>query len=228
MGAPLVYEGRVQGVITLSKLGIDQFDENALRLLEIITAQAAIVFDRARLYDELRVEAITDPLTGLYNRRYLVERLKEEEHRAGRNQAGLAAIMVDIDRFKGVNDRWGHDAGDVVLRRMAEVIRGVVRGEDIVARYGGEEFCVLVPAIAEGEAEQVAERLREMIERAVLPSEAGVEQVTVSVGVAHRQETDTGTALFHRADQAMYQAKRQGGNQVVIADCDAVQPFLQP
>ena len=104
-------------MITLSKLGVNQFDENSLRLLEIIAAQTAIAFDRARLYDELRTEAITDSLTKLYNRRYLLERFKEEKSRAIRNRHTLAAIMLDIDTFKRVNDRYGHDAGDVVLTR---------------------------------------------------------------------------------------------------------------
>lgn len=218
MGAPLVFEDRVQGVITLSKLGVAQFDENAVRLLEIVAGQAAIVFDRARLYDELRTEAITDPLTKLSNRRYLIERLREEQARAQRSEHDLAAIMLDLDSFKAVNDQYGHDAGDAVLQAVAQVIRQVVRTEDIVARYGGEEFCVLLPEIEAGEAERVAERLRNRIERTRMPDEAGISRVTVSVGVAHRAAADRATELFSRADAAMYQAKHQGGNAVYVAD----------
>jgi diguanylate cyclase (GGDEF)-like protein len=218
IGAPLIYEGRVRGVITLSKLGTHQFDENSLRLLHIVAAQAAIAFDRARLYDELRTEAMTDPLTGLYNRRYLLERIKEERSRAIRNNHPLAAIMIDIDRFKQVNDRFGHDAGDIVLEELATLVRSVVRAEDIVARYGGEEFCILLPELPLEDAEQVAERLRRSVAEYPLPSGAGVRTITVSVGVAFLSREDEDAELFTRADHAMYQVKRAGRNGVCIAD----------
>jgi diguanylate cyclase (GGDEF)-like protein len=211
LGAPLVYEGRVRGVITLSKLGVNQFDENALRLLEIIAAQTAIAFDRARLYDELKTEASTDPLTKLYNRRYLLERYKEERSRAIRNRHSLAAIMLDIDGFKRVNDRYGHDAGDMVLQEVALVIRAV-------SRYGGEEFCIVLPEIPVSEAERVAERLRTMIARRTLPLRAGVSTVTVSVGLAFLHPDESDSELFSRADGAMYAVKRVGGNSVCIDD----------
>jgi diguanylate cyclase (GGDEF)-like protein len=217
IGAPLVYEGRVQGVLTLTRLGTEQFDGNDQRLLEIITGQAAIVFDRARLYAELLNDAMTDPLTGLYNRRYLVERLQEERSRSARNGHRLAAIMLDIDQFKRVNDQYGHDAGDLVLMDLATTIKAAVRAEDIVARYGGEEFCVLVPDIPAPEAERIAERLRQAIDERVLPAGAGVGHMTVSVGVAHLSVTDEGESLFSRADQAMYAGKHHGGNMVWVA-----------
>jgi diguanylate cyclase (GGDEF)-like protein len=185
--------------------------------LEIIAAQAAIAFDRARLYDELRTQAVTDELTRLYNRRYLLERFREEQSRALRNRHSLAAIMLDVDRFKRVNDRFGHDAGDVVLQELAAVVRKVVRAEDIVARYGGEEFCILLPEMPYHDAEQVADRLRLAVRDCLLPEAAGVRQVTASVGMAYLQMGDDGPRLFSRADQAMYVAKRLGGNRVHIA-----------
>jgi diguanylate cyclase (GGDEF)-like protein len=220
IGAPLMYEDRVQGVITLSKLGVDQFDENALRLLEIIAAQTAIAFDRARLYDELREQAVTDELTQLYNRRYLLDRFAEEKARAIRNQHNLAAMMVDIDQFKDVNDTYGHDAGDVVLQDLATVIRAAVRIEDIVTRYGGEEFCILLPEIAIEDAEGVAERMRALIERRRFPKAAGVDHITVSVGLALLGPNDEDSELFSRADQAMYQVKRRSGNGVCVAEAE--------
>ncbi len=216
IGAPLNYEGRVRGVITLSKLGGNQFDENALRLLEIIATQTAIAFDRARLYNELRTDAITDPVTRLYNRRYLFERFREEQSRAVRNQHPLCALMLDIDKFKRINDQWGHDVGDSVLQALAEVIRGVVRAEDIVARHGGEEFSVLLPETEGEDAERVAERLREAIAGHGLPAEVG--QVTVSVGMAMVRGEDAGMEVFTRADQAMYAVKHAGGNRVCVAE----------
>ena len=216
VGAPLAYRDRVQGVITLSKLGRKQFDENSIRLLEIIAAQAAIAFDRARLYEQLRADAITDPVTRLYNRRYLIERLREERSHAVRSQSPLVAIMIDIDRFKRVNDTYGHDAGDVVLMELARLIRSIVRAEDIVARYGGEEFCVLLPDVSAADAESIAERLRSTVERYRLPKPAGVTHITVSVGVGVLESDDAGAEVLTRADRAMYHVKRLGGNRVCI------------
>ncbi len=220
IGAPLIYEGRVQGVITLSKLGANQFDENSLRLLQIVAAQTALAFDRARLYEELRVEAVTDELTQVYNRRYLMERFREEKSRAIRNTYTLAVLMIDIDKFKRVNDTFGHDAGDAVLRDLAGLVRKVVRAGDIVARYGGEEFCVLLPEIPLAEAELVAERLRLLIEKHALPKEAGVARITVSVGLAVLSGDDQDVEVFSRADIAMYQVKDRGGNRVCVCDGD--------
>ena len=216
IGAPLIYEGRVRGAITLTKLGASQFDRDSLRLLEIIAGQCALALDRARLYAELRHEAVTDELTRLYNRRYLAERYREERARAVRNRHTLVAMMLDIDKFKRVNDRWGHDAGDAVLRELAALVRKVVRAEDIVARYGGEEFCVLLPEIPLSQAEQVADRLRAVVERRKMPTEAGVRHITISIGLAGAQDDDTETELFTRADRAMYEVKRRGGNGTAV------------
>jgi diguanylate cyclase (GGDEF)-like protein len=218
VGAPLIYEGRVRGVITLSKLGSEQFDENSLRLLEIIAAQTAIAFDRARLYAELRTEAVTDPLTRLYNRRYLLDRLTEERSRARRNQHSLLAIMLDLDRFKAVNDRSGHDAGDVALGEVAQVLRSMMRAEDIVARYGGEEFCLLVPEITMPEARLLADRLCRAVAEHEFPAAAGIRHLTVSVGVAAWHPEDQGSEVVSRADEAMYRVKATGGNGVCVVD----------
>jgi diguanylate cyclase (GGDEF)-like protein len=218
--APLIYEGRVRGVITLSKLGSEQFDENSLRLLEIIAAQTAIAFDRARLYTELRTEAVTDPLTRLYNRRYLLERLSEERSRARRNQHPLLVLLLDLDRFKTVNDRYGHDAGDVVLVELARLLRGVMRAEDVLARYGGEEFCVLLPELSLEEGLVLAERLRAIVATHAFPAAAGVGQVTVSVGLAAFDPAETGTDVVSRADRAMYAVKAAGGNGVSVGEHD--------
>jgi diguanylate cyclase (GGDEF)-like protein len=218
IGVPLVYEGRVRGVIALTKLGPNQFDENALRLLEIVAAQTAIALDRARLYDELRTQAITDELTKLYNRRYVLERLKEERSRALRNKRSLVAMMIDIDKFKLVNDTYGHDAGDIVLQDLSTVVRAVVRAEDVVSRYGGEEFCVLLPEISLESAVQVAERLRGVIARRRLPDAAGAVRISASLGVALLTPEQDEAGLLSQADRAMYEAKRAGGNRVCAFD----------
>ncbi len=216
IAVPLVYQGRVRGVLALARLGVAQFDENSLRLLEILAAQAAIAFDRAMLYQRLRNEAITDPLTKLYNRRYLHERFREERSRAIRNRHALYALMLDIDKFKRVNDTFGHEAGDVVLSEVARLIRSGVRVEDLVARHGGEEFCVLLPECSPDSAEAIAERLRWLIDNCLLAREAGVKRITVSIGIAALDPGDQANEVFTRADLAMYEAKRRGGNSVCM------------
>jgi diguanylate cyclase (GGDEF)-like protein len=146
----------------------------------------------------------------------LIERFKEERSRALRNHHNLTAIMIDIDKFKQVNDTHGHDAGDVVLEELAGIIRDVVRLEDLVARYGGEEFCVLLPGVPLRGAERVAERLRSAIEEHTLSPAAGASRITVSVGMGLLAKLDEGTEIFTRADQAMYHVKHLGGNRVCV------------
>lgn len=217
LGAPLIYEGQVQGVIVLSKPGRNQFDENAQQMLQIIATQVAIGVHRARLYQALHTEARTDGLVRLWNRRHVLERFRGERTRAARSRRPLMAIMLDIDRFKQVNDTHGHDAGDMVLREVASVLRDGVRTEDIVARYGGEEFLVLLPECPLPDAVALAHRLCRAVAAHPLPEEAGVDRVTVSAGVAAWQPSDTGEELFSRADAAMYRAKALGGDTVAVA-----------
>lgn len=219
LGAPLMHQGRVSGVILVCKdaAAAESFDENALRRLEIIAAHAAIGFDRCRLYQELHLQATTDELTGIFNRRYLSDRLKEEQSRALRNNHQLAALMLDADGFKRVNDKYGHDAGDLVLRELATLIRGQLRTEDIVSRYGGEEFLVLLPEVDLEAAVSVADRLCTLIATRRLPKEAGVKHMQVSIGIASLEPDDTGDEIITRADLAMYEAKRNGGNRVCVS-----------
>jgi len=164
----------------------------------------------------LRMEAITDPVTKLYNRRHLIERFRAEKSRALRGNHSLSAVMLDIDKFKRVNDSYGHDAGDLVLQELAMLVRGIVRFEDLVARYGGEEFCVLLSDVAPEDAMGIAERLRAAVQGYTLPEAAGVRHITVSVGMAVLSPDDEGTEVFTRADHAMYAVKRLGGNRVKV------------
>jgi diguanylate cyclase (GGDEF)-like protein len=155
---------------------------------------------------------ITDSLTGLWNRRHLMERLDTEVARAERQNHPLAAIMLDVDHFKAYNDTHGHMAGDEVLARVAGVLRESVRKVDCAARYGGEEFMVLLPDTSAAAAAEVAERIRE---RVGLPSRLG-RRVTVSIGVAeYPLHGDSPAALVASADAALYQAKAAGRNRVV-------------
>lgn len=164
--------------------------------------------------DRLRSEVLalsralrTDPLTGLWNRRFVEERLAQEA-RADRR---TSVILLDIDHFKLVNDTYGHDVGDVVLRTAAQLFVGGVRTSDEVCRWGGEEFIVLCPGAPEPEAVQIAERLRECVAASEIPDLGRA--VTVSAGVAELAPGATAHTL-RRADQALYAAKRQGRNRV--------------
>ncbi len=216
IAAPMKHEGDVIGVVLLTKPGRNRFDESTLNLLTIVAAQAAIALDRCRLYEELRVQAVTDELTGLFNRRYLDNRLDAEQSRAARNGHALSVLMLDLDDFKGVNDAYGHHSGDEVLREIARLLRRTVRTEDIVARYGGEEFCIILPEIAVDQAVTVAERIRKQVAETELTVDQGVAAVRASIGISGSRPEDTDTTLVTRADRAMYEAKRMGGDQVCI------------
>jgi two-component system cell cycle response regulator len=159
------------------------------------------------------IDAITDALTGLYNHRYLHERLSEELHRAREHQRPISVLFCDLDHFKGYNDTRGHSAGDAVLREVAHVIEQSVRNIDIAARYGGEEFVVLLVETGREAALAVAERIRERIRAAGFT--ANDVPLTVSIGVAgYPDDADRREDLLNRADSAMYLAKRRGRDQV--------------
>jgi two-component system cell cycle response regulator len=159
--------------------------------------------------------ALTDPLTGVYNRRYLMAHLDELMTRTAEGHAGPGLLMLDIDYFKRVNDTHGHAAGDAVLRDVAGRIQRNVRGFDLVARYGGEEFVVVMPDTGLPVATMVAERLRNMVaDKPVALGDGGGEvSVTVSIGIAvAREGGDTAAQLLQRADKALYGAKASGRN----------------
>jgi diguanylate cyclase (GGDEF)-like protein len=160
----------------------------------------------------LEVKAMTDGLTGLFNRRKLNLALEAEIARAFRHRTGFAMIMFDIDHFKVINDTRGHRLGDEVLQALALLIAGTIRKEDILARWGGEEFAILSPCANLEQGRQLAERIRRVVEDHDI---AGV-AVTISLGVAHYEEGDDGDDLTRRADEALYRAKQNGRNRVEV------------
>ncbi|WP_129128074.1 GGDEF domain-containing protein [Geomonas oryzae] len=172
----------------------------------------------------LEHEAMTDPLMGIYNRRVLDRRLRDEVMRAKRHHLDLGLLMVDLDRFKSVNDTYGHHAGDLVLQHVARLLIESLRQTDVVARYGGEEITILLPHTPPSETCDVAERLRRTIAGTpvtVTDHQGGKTEltVTVSIGCASLLPAhDTPESLLQRADQGMYQAKQQGRNKVVRFD----------
>lgn len=167
---------------------------------------------------ELRRMAASDPLTGLPNRRRLMERGDDEVRRAQRYHRQLAAVVIDLDHFKLINDAFGHAAGDAALKETARRCRGVLRDIDMLARLGGEEFVALLPETGPAEAAAAAERLRAAIADAGLPAMAPDRRLTASLGVASVRDGESFDFLLGRADEAMYHAKKAGRNCVWVAD----------
>lgn len=160
---------------------------------------------------------MVDRLTGLYNYSYFIDRLNEERQRADRFGSRLSLIMIDIDRFKPFNDKFGHQKGNELLKHMAEIFMTEVRAVDIVSRYGGEEFAILLPNTSHGAAEEVAERIRASVENSDFATVSGVEPCNISAGVAtYPSDAEDDLQLIDRADEALYRAKEGGRNRVVV------------
>ncbi len=168
--------------------------------------------------DRLRVLSSTDPLTGLYNRRHFMGVLEREFERTDRYGTPLSFVMFDIDHFKRLNDTFGHQAGDDVLRELGRVVREAVRASDVAGRYGGEEFCVLLPHTEVEGAAEFARRLRLTVENHPFPAQGETLRVTASFGVAACPSAAVQRAqdLIGVADEALYQAKSEGRNRVVV------------
>jgi two-component system, cell cycle response regulator len=180
------------------------------------------------LQDMLFEHAHIDPLTGLPNRRALMERLQYEWARIERHGGRLSFIMADIDHFKRVNDRYGHHVGDQVLQKVAGAIAGQCRETDLPARFGGEEFAIVVPNEAAATARHLAERCRQEIAKACLCIHDETVTTTASFGVADVQGVSSWETLMKQADEALYHAKQAGRNQVQMADGGAAPPPFAP
>lgn len=211
---PLISEGRFTGVIWLWGEG---FREGDLPALSLFARQVAAALQNARLLEEVRRLAVTDDLTGLYNRRYFFEQAEREFRRAQRSHQPLSALILDVDYFKQVNDQYGHLVGDAVLRAVGQRLKKALRETDLLGRYGGEEFSVLLPETDLESAREVAERLQACIAGEPIPTEAGPLSVQISIGVAALDgRTPNLQTLIKRADQAMYRAKDGGRNRISI------------
>jgi diguanylate cyclase (GGDEF)-like protein len=212
---PLAARGNDIGVITLVRADSAPFKDSELGLLALLVDQLAIAVQNARDYTEKLDQAIRDPLTGLYNRRFFCESLDKELHRTERYGSTVSVALFDIDDFKSINDTLGHSAGDDALRRISALVGGLLRSTDSFARLGGEEFGLLMPETQQLDALLVVERLRTAISRTeILPGR----RVTVSGGVATcPQDAITHDDLINCADSALYWAKRNGKNLCAIA-----------
>jgi len=210
--APIVNKGEVIGLINLESETPNFFTSEHLTRLQIFADQAAVAIEKARLYDETKRLAITDGLTGVYNRRHLLDLGMAEYERALRYRHPLAAIMVDVDHFKCVNDDHGHPVGDAVLQNLANVLSENLRVNDILGRYGGDEFLILIPETTYDIAIAVAERIRFQIETTPIGGNDKPICITLSLGVAACKCTKTLDDLVQRADKALYAAKTAGRN----------------
>jgi diguanylate cyclase (GGDEF)-like protein len=172
--------------------------------------------------------SLTDPLTGLPNRREFNNRLEERMSAWNRRQEAFSLLMLDVDHFKKLNDDHGHLAGDQVLAAIGRALRGAVRREDAVARYGGEEFAILLPNTSLEQAVHVAEKVRESVARAAVRHNGQSLAVTVSGGLAMIESKETGEALIHRADAALYAAKASGRNRTCVHDESGLKAAAAP
>lgn len=207
---PLKVEGRVIGVLNAESLTPNAYSEDHVRTLSVVAQQAAVVIRAAQLNEETRHLAVTDPLTGLYNRRYFVERLEEQLRRAHRYGGRAAVIMIDCDHLKTINDRHGHLAGDRALLAVADVMRIMLRDTDVLARLGGDEFAALLLEAEPDSARGITHRLREHVAALSLVAEDGGEiRLSVSTGIAFYPEDGTDVkGLLRGADRGLYRLKR--------------------
>jgi len=216
LAVPLVAREEILGVIVISRRRPGAWPEDARRILDVAAGGAAAALARVHSLRDAQTRASTDPLTGLPNRRYFEEYV-ELLGRGRRAEDAIGILMVDVDRFKAINDRHGHAIGDVVLRAIGRTIATTVRDLDVPARFGGEEFVVLLRNPSPEMALEVGERIRGAVERIDL-HDIGVGAVTVSVGASvSRADGEAVASLVARADHALYRAKRYGRNRVEAA-----------
>lgn len=240
MGVPMIVSDRVIGMLAFDKNIPNFYTEEQSHFALAFAAQAAIAIENARLYSdaqkeltekieaeekllllqkELEEQAIRDPLTGLYNRRFLDETLSRELSRAERDKYLVSVVMLDLDHFKMFNDTYGHDVGDMMLKQLGKLLAAQVRAGDIACRFGGEEFVVVMPKASLSVAKQRANDWRMKFESQILIHDGEVLNATLSAGVAvYPLHGTTGDEIIRKADQAMYAAKAAGRNLVIMAE----------
>jgi diguanylate cyclase (GGDEF)-like protein len=219
LGVPLIAQNKLFGLLTIDSSEESHFTEDDINIAMTFANQVSVALENARIFKEAQKQALTDPLTGVHNRRSLFNLAQadfKKMHSMGRL---LSAIMIDLDHFKAVNDTYGHPVGDQVLRELATRCQKCIRGLDYIGRYGGEEFLVILPDTSLTIARNVAERLRTAIASKPMKVGDGLElTVTASLGAAQKDDNTTNLeALINRADQAMYVAKHKGRNCVAVS-----------
>ncbi len=213
LAEPLVASGQVIGALVLSRRTDGGWPAESRAVLRSAAQDLSAALERAYAHEEARIRAATDALTGIPNRAYL-EDLVEMLGRGRRANDSLGILMLDLDHFKAVNDRYGHEAGDDVLRALGRVLRVTLRADDVPARYGGEEFVVVLRRATPETAVEIAERLRRAVRRIDMTALGMDGVVTVSIGVS--VGTGSARSLLSRADAALYEAKRRGRDRVEV------------
>ncbi|MBO8170880.1 MAG: diguanylate cyclase [Bacillaceae bacterium] len=217
LSIPIVYESDILGFIILCDKDRDRFEDYKMEVIRSFSQTAAIAIKNSQLFEEVQLKAVTDDLTGLYNRRHFFELADIEMSRSLRYSNELSIMMLDIDFFKRINDKYGHIIGDEILKKTAIRLKQRLRSTDIIGRFGGEEFVILLPETNLHDAVRVGEQLRTFIQDH--PFDVGIENdisITISAGVAAvTKETTTIDDLVETADRALYKAKESGRNTIV-------------
>lgn len=218
---PILAQGEALGIVHFQATDESpQLADSELSFKTTFAEQVGLSIANIRLREALRAQSVKDPLTGLYNRRYLQEMLEREIRRAARAEQPLGILMLDLDHFKKFNDTYGHEAGDTILREVGAFLIKSIRVEDTVCRFGGEEFVIVLPTASAEASRSRAERIRAKLrELTVLHQGLSMGRITVSVGVAELPANGTSAGeLLAAADAALYCAKRAGRDQVVVAE----------
>ncbi len=215
---PLLAQGETFGVLHLISIS-SHVTDNEFKIATSAAEQIGLALANLQLRNDLRQQAIRDPLTGIYNRRYMMETLQQEFSRAKRLHSTIGLLMIDLDHFKKFNDTFGHDIGDLVLKRVARELRKNSRAEDTVCRFGGEEFCLVCPDISLENAQYLAEKFRKRVRNLdIRIHHKPIDTVTLSIGVAlfphHAHDAEL---LLKSADEALYRAKAEGRDRVVVS-----------
>jgi diguanylate cyclase (GGDEF)-like protein len=220
--APLLARDEVLGILRLSETpGMPaEARERSEHLAISVADHLALALANLKLRERLHFQAVRDPLTGLFNRRYLDETLTRELQRATRHNHHIGVIMLDVDHFKQINDTYGHAAGDMMLATIGTFLQSHTRGEDIVCRYGGEEFTLILPEASLDDTRARAEEIRTGAQQlSVRYKEHTLDRITISLGVASFPAHGTSvSAMLRAADAALYRAKTQGRNRTIVLD----------
>ena len=213
---PLRSQGEDLGLLIMGSRLELTLDFDMASILSVTGNMMSLLSDKIRLFNEARRLSLTDPLTGLYNTRFFYEELSREVERSQRYGKPFSIILYDVDNFKSVNDNFGHQAGDEVLRSIAHILMGAARSADTVARYGGEEFILILPETDRDKAASLAERIRKAVESSIFQHNEDSIDISISGGVACcPQDSPSAKGLLYCADMAMYMAKGLGKNRVV-------------
>jgi diguanylate cyclase (GGDEF)-like protein len=218
---PMMALGETIGVLHVEAVENDRLDERTQDWIRSVAEYLSLSISNLKLHETLHSQSTRDPLTGLFNRRYMEETLEREILRARRNRSPVGIIMLDIDCFKDFNDNHGHEAGDAVLRELGITLQHHVRGEDVACRFGGEEFVLILPNAAREVTLLRAERIREAVKFMTVEYHHQSLVIAASFGVAvYPEHGSNAKEILRKADEALYLAKHKGRNRVEVAPMD--------